>query len=439
MKPSRSVILFYAQLLVIFTLPFPLLASSYAIVILLLVFLYSLIKSASFRQQIWSSFLSNKIAQVLVVLFIVYAFSTIIHPIIDSDRTFRFSAIEKRLAFFALPFLFANIKAYDNDQILKFFYIYIIVIVSSTLVALSSGLYYTISSGSNYFYDSEKQVLFNNFMYHRLGSYVGMHAVYYAEYVLLAFIMWVSFSYYHFLNWSIKRRSLAILLAIYFLGVMFLLKSAAILIILLVIVALFTVYYLYKAKDVISIRMKLLIAVIGIFVVVTLADRAISKIGSKADFFTYDLSQPGGGEWNGINLRLAKWHVAKLAIKDNWVIGVGPGNTTSTLDTYYEKVGFTYALQLHYNTHNQFLQTFLALGMLGVLILFVLFSIAIWHSLNKKDSVMFLFIISFLLFSISESTLTVNKGIVFFSIFLCFFSYLPEKSSYYLNASKHNN
>jgi O-antigen ligase len=438
MKLTRSVILFYAQLLVITTLPFHLLASSYAIIILLLVFLYSLFKSASFRKEIWSSFLSNRVAQILVLLFVAYAFSTILHPIFDSDKTFRFSAIEKRLSFFIFPFLFANIKSYDNKQIQKFFYIYIIVIVSSTLIALSAGLYYTFSSGSIYFYDSENLVVFNNFMYHRLGSYIGIHAVYYAEYVLLAFIMWVSFSYYHFLNWSIKRRSLAILLGAYFVGVMFLLKSAAILIILLAIISLFTTYYLYKAKDRISIPMKLIIVVIGVFFVMILAERAITKIGSKADFFTYDLSQPGGGEWNGFNLRLAKWHVAKLAIKDNWLIGVGPGNTTPTLDTYYEKIGFTYALQLHYNPHNQFLQTFLALGIVGVLILIMVFLASIRHSLNKKDSVMFLFIMSFLLFSMSESTLAVNKGIVFFSIFLCFFSYLPKKSSDYLNASKYN-
>jgi len=439
MKLTRSIILFYAQLLVIVTLPFHFLASSYAIGILLLVFLYSLFKSSSFRKETWSSFLSNKIAQLLVLIFVAYVSSTILHQIIDSDKTFQLAAIEQRLSFFIFPFLFANIKAYNNKQIQKFFYVYIIIIVSSTLIALSAGLYYTISSGSIYFYDSGRQVVFNNFMYHRLGDYVGIHAVYYAEYVLLAFIMWVSFSYYHFLNWSIKLRSLAILLTIYFIGVLFLLKSAAILIILLVIVGLFTTYYLYKAKEIISIPMKLLIAVIAVFFVMILADRAISKIGAKADFFTYDLSQPGGGEWNGINLRLAKWHVAKLAIKDNWLIGVGPGKTISTLDTYYEKVGFTYALQLHFNPHNQFLHTFLTLGIIGIIILIVVFSVSIRHSLNKKDFVMFLFIISFLLFSISESTLAVNKGIVFFSIFLCFFSYLPKKSSYYLNASKYNN
>jgi O-antigen ligase len=438
MRPTRSAILFYAQVLVIVSLPFPLIVSSFAIVILSLVFLYSLFKSASFRKETWSSFSSNKLAQILVILFVVYALSTILHPIIDAGKTFRLSAIEKRLSFLFFPFLFANISKCDNKQIQILFNTYIIVIVSSTFIALLAGLFSTISSGSVYFYDNEKQVVFNNFMYHRLGSYVGMHAVYYAEYVLLAFIMWVSHSYAHFLNWSYKHRALAILLGLYLSGIMFLLQSAAILIILLVIIGLFTVYYLYKAKEMISMRMKLIVAAMGIAVVVILADRAVSKIGSKADFFTYDLSQPGGGEWNGVNLRLAKWDVAILAIKDHWLIGVGPGNTTPTMDTYYEKIGFNYALQLHYNPHNQFLQTFLALGMIGFLILVAVFSIAIWYSLRKKDSVMFLFLISFLLFSMSESTLAVNKGIVFFSVFLSFFSYLPNKSSSYLNDSKNN-
>lgn len=437
MRLTRSVILFYAQLLVIVTLPFDLLASSYAIVILLAVFLYSLFISASFRKEIWSSFLSNKVAKILVLLFAAYAFSIILHPIIDPDKAFRFSAIEKRLSFLFFPFLFANIKTYDKKQIQKFFNAYVATVVLSTLIALSFGLYYTISSGSIHFYDTGNQVFYNNFMYHRLGSYVGIHAVYYAEYVLLAFIIWVIISYYHFLNWSVKRRGLSILLIIYLIGIIFLLESAAILIILLIIVSVFSIYVLHKAKNIISRPMKVIAGTIGIIFIVISADRAITKIGSKADFFSYDFSQPGGGEWNGINLRLAKWHVAKLAIMDNWLVGVGPGNTTPTLNTYYEKVGFSYALQQHYNPHNQFLQTFLGLGIGGFTILIIVFIVSIKHSLVKKDAVMFLFISSFLLFSLSESTLAVNKGIVFFSIFLSFFSYLPYKSSDYFNASKY--
>lgn len=421
MKLDRQSIIFYSQLLVIVTLPFHFLASSYTIGILMLVFFYSVFKSNSFREEVWSSFSSHKIAQIFVLIFIVYVGSTLLHLFLDHDNTIQSASIEQRLSFLIFPFLFANIRSYKPKQIKSFFRVYIGSIVASTFIALSIGLYYTISTNSLYFYDSGKQVVFNNFMYHRLGSYVGMHAVYYAEYVLLAFIMWVNYSYYHFSKWNIKFRLLAILLGIYFVGVIFLLKSATILLVLLSIICFFTIYFLYKEKERIGRPKKIIIGIMGILLVIILGNQAISKIGSKADFFTYDISQPGGGEWNGINLRLAKWDVAKLAIKDNWLIGVGPGNTVSTLDTYYEKVGFTYALQLHYNPHNQFLHTFLTLGIIGVLLLTVLFLLSILTSAKKKDSVMFLFIISFLLFSLSESTLAVNKGIVFFSIFLCFF------------------
>ncbi|MEQ9660213.1 hypothetical protein, partial [Fulvivirga sp.] len=161
--------------------------------------------------EVWSSFRSNKVTQALVLLFVAYTLSTILHPLIDSAKTFRFSAIEKKLSFLIFPFLLANIRGYDKKQIQKIFCVYIVVIVSSTLIALSAGLYNTINSGSLHFYDSGNQVVYNNFMYHRLSSYVGVHAVYYAEYVLLAFIMWVSFCYNNFLNWSIKRRVLATL------------------------------------------------------------------------------------------------------------------------------------------------------------------------------------------------------------------------------------
>jgi len=422
--------LYYSQLLVVASLPFHFLISSYVIGLLLLLFIINIFKSSSFRKEIFASLKSNKIAHLLVLFFIAYVVSTLIHI---SDYSAEMPPLEKKLSFLVFPFLFANISTYKYQQIQTFLKVFIGSILLSTIIALSVGVYYTLSSGTLYYFDEGNGVVFNNFMYHRLGSYVGMHAVYFAEYVLVAFILWISYAFYHFKLWSLKHRLLSIGLGFYFIGVIFLLKSASILIILVVIISLFTIYHLFKAREKVSGKLKWVIFITGVVVVSLLTYRAVDKIGSKANFFTYDLSQPGGGEWNAINLRLAKWHVAKMTIKDHWFLGVGPGNTVSTLDKYYEKVGFDYALQLHYNPHNQFLHTFLTLGIFGVALLSLIFLLAIFKSLKKKDSVMFLFLISFLLFSMSESTLAVNKGIVFFAVFLSLLSYLPQKTSYYLN------
>lgn len=438
MSQNQHNLIFYGQLLVIASLPFHFLISSYALGLLLLAFLYSSFKNVSFRKEIWSSFKSNQISQLLVLGFIVYIVSLLIHYPSYTNSSIQFSAIEKKLSLLIFPFLFANIKSYNPKQIKFLFSAYVASVFGSTLLALTMGLYQTISSGSLYYYSIETEVVYNNFMYHRLGSFVGMHAVYFAEYVLLALIISVNYSFSRFTKWSLRSKFLSILLGIYFITIIFLLKSAAILLILLVIIMLCTVYYLHQAKDQISATGKILIAVVGIFLASAIGYRAINKIGSKSDFFSYDLSQPGGGEWNAINLRLAKWDVAKMAISEHWAIGVGPGNTISALDSYYKNAGFNYALQLHYNPHNQFLHTFLTIGIAGVSLLIITFVFVLVQGVKKKDSIMLLFIISFLLFSISESTLAVNKGIVFFTLFLSLFSTLPNKSSYYLHESSNS-
>jgi O-antigen ligase len=435
MKITWDKYLYYAQLLVIASLPYHFLISSYAIGLLLLIFLINILNSSTFRKEIKSSFQSNRIAQLLVLLFGVYFISTIIHFTAYDDYSIQSSYLEKNLSFLIFPFLFANIRLYSDKQIRSFFKVYIASILISTLIALIAGLYFTVTTGSIYYYDPDKQSIYNNFMYHRLGSYLGMHGVYYAEYVLLAFILWGSYVSIYFLKWDVKNKAIAIILGLYLIGILILLKSAVILITLLLVISASTVYYLHKAKDRVSIPMKTLIAIIAILLVSFLSYRTINKVGMKADYFTYDITQPGDGEWNSINLRLAKWDVAKMAIRDHWLWGVGPGNTTSTLDEIYKDIGFEYALQLHYNPHNQFLSTFLATGILGVCVITLIYLLSFASGIKKKDTVMVLFILSFFLFSVSESTLVVNKGIVFFSIFFSIFSYLPYKLSHYINES----
>ncbi len=425
--------LYYSLLLVVASLPFHFLVSSYAIIIALLLFIFEIFKFPEFRKKITASIKKNKIAGLLLAFFLYNALSFVIHIKDYENLSVGLTSLEQKLSFIIFPLLLSVIPTYEKKQIKNFFFAFIGSVALSTFIALCSAIVYTYLSNSFYYFDESTGVVFNNFMYHRLGSFVGMHAVYFAEYVLLAFIIYVSYSYNNFPLWSVKNKLTAILFGIYLISIILLLKSAAILLILLAIITLFTFYYLYKSKERINTKSKIGIAIIGIALISILGDTAISKIGSKADFFTYDLSQPGGGEWNGINLRLAKWHVANMAIADHWILGVGPGNTGSTLDKYYEKVSFNYALQLHYNPHNQILHTFLSAGILGIMLLILIFIMSFSQSIKKKDSVMFLFLISFFLFSMSESTLAVNKGIVFFTLLLSFFSYLPEKSSYYLH------
>jgi O-antigen ligase len=423
--------LFITQLGVIASLPFHFLFSSYAVILLVIAFLYN-IKEQSFRLQVWTQFKLNRISLLFLVLFMLYPLSFLLHLSDYQNTSSGLSEIEKKLSYLLFPILFASVAALDSKKIILIFKVFVGAVLISTVFAISMGLYSTLASGSLYYYDPNKQVVFNNFMYHRLGSYVGLHAVYLAEYVLFSLAITVHYGVQHFKKWTLKKRVLYFVLISYFLLIIFLLKSAAILIILLASILVFFIYYLAKYSSSVSLRAKVILPIIAIFLIATLGMRAYKKIGFKANYFTYDLAEPGGGNWNAINLRLAKWDATLIAIKNNWLLGVGPGNTEHIMDKTYKNIGFDYALQLHYNPHNQFLHTFLALGIFGISTLCMLIASLLVSSFRKKDVVFIIFLVSLALFSVSESTLAVNKGIVFFTLFGTIFSYLPKKLSDYV-------
>ena len=431
MKLNRK-LFFYSQLFIIASLPVHFLISSYAIIISIVLFLWCL-ADPEFRDEIWSNLKSNQTAVLFLTFFLIYPLSLLIHWNDYEDFSPGKTEIEKKLVYLIFPFIFANIVRYDSHRVKKLFGVFVFSVVASTFFALLIGLYFTLTTGSLYFFDETKGVVFNNFMYHRLGSYIGIHAVYLAEYSLFALTLVAYYLIKNFHSLPRKQKIKLGLIIIYLLLIIILLKSAAILIILLAITLVFTSNYLIKNHNTISVKLKGLISIFTLALVVALGLIAFNKIGSKASYFEYDLSEPGGGNWNSINLRLAKWNAATSAVADNWLIGVGPGNTETTMDNKYRELGFEYALQLHYNPHNQFLHTFLTVGIPGIVIFILLLISLFKESIIKKDILFFIFLISMGLFSISESVLAVNKGIVFFTSFATIFSYLPKRLGDYLN------
>ncbi len=96
-----------------------------------------------------------------------------------------------------------------------------------------------------------------------------------------------------------------------------------------------------------------------------LTDRAVSitRISEK---------QSDRESLTSAGLRLAFWANTTAMIKDNLLTGVGPGNFRIIYPLYSQRIVrdpvFNYNTQLH-RTHNDFLQAFAELGLIGILIL----------------------------------------------------------------------
>ncbi len=124
-----------------------------------------------------------------------------------------------------------------------------------------------------------------------------------------------------------------------------------------------------------------------------------------------------------IPARVLVWHESIKLIRDSPFLGYGTGDVHTTLQQLYEKDALKGVYEGHLNPHNQFLQTWLATGILGLFSLLYLFYYLYRFSYKAKDWVFSMFIILFLLNNMVESMLERQAGVIFFVFFSCLHIY----------------
>jgi O-antigen ligase len=126
-------------------------------------------------------------------------------------------------------------------------------------------------------------------------------------------------------------------------------------------------------------------------------------------------------------VRILIWQQAADIIKDNFLFGTGVGDANDELYKAYEKNGLTGALSYKLNAHNQYLQTFIGMGIIGLgLLLLILFS-GILDAVRNSNFFLFLFLLLIIMNFTVESMLQRSDGVLFFAFFYCFFNMTDEE------------
>jgi O-antigen ligase len=129
-----------------------------------------------------------------------------------------------------------------------------------------------------------------------------------------------------------------------------------------------------------------------------------------------------GRNFGGRAIRQAIWTCSMDVVKSNWLFGVGAGDVHQHLQKSYKDHNFEFAYKYNnYNAHNLFIETVIAVGMIGLLLVFMILGRLITLAIKQKNLVFFTFSISFTLLSLMESSFNVHRGIVFFALFACLF------------------
>ena len=126
-------------------------------------------------------------------------------------------------------------------------------------------------------------------------------------------------------------------------------------------------------------------------------------------------------------IRIAIWHSASAVISENWLIGTGTGDVKDALRNQYNNEKILIALKENLNAHNQFLQTFATLGIIGFLTLCSTLCIPLFQSWKMGN---YLFVSFFLILIANfcvESMLETQAGVVFYAFFNSLFLFSEKE------------
>jgi O-antigen ligase len=103
------------------------------------------------------------------------------------------------------------------------------------------------------------------------------------------------------------------------------------------------------------------------------------------------------------------------------MLGYGTGDVNDVLQSMYKGEKESEIREKKLNAHNQFLQTTLAVGLVGFMFLILPYLLLIKESLKKWDYIPLIFVFIILFNLLFESMYETQAGIVFIAFFLSLF------------------
>lgn len=247
------------------------------------------------------------------------------------------------------------------------------------------------------------------------------HPTYFVVYLLfgllISWIGWYKKWSYYKLAWIIPFTLIALLfhvLSLSLAGILFL-------VVFFFGVTIYLVYYKWGKK----------VALIGLIIVPILGYLFVTKVpqvegeyNNAKWYLDQYLKNPEGFIKNtkypmsGSEERLILWTVASNILASE-PLGVGTGNVDDVMIERLQEIGQDELAKKRLNPHNQFLQTGIELGWIGLFVLLSIIGYSVWLSLKYKSGLLLLVATSLGFNSLFESMLQRQSGIVFYTFWIC--------------------
>jgi len=381
-----------ALALVAITMPFGNNLNSYAIVF----FSFVAILRTSFKEK--ANYLShNKLSWILPVAYFVLIGLSYLW---DKSPQKSFKYLETGASLFVFPLVLGSMGQVRRESLKKI----LLVFVLTNMVAAFYCLWKA-------YLGYQETHYFPHFFYHYLSRHIDISAIYFSSYCVFSVAI---LYYYYFIE---KSNIVAQVLA--FIGIMVMtmftiLLSSKMFIFILYITGLgICMYSFFKIRHNRWRPLVIALLLLAMPILLLRLPYVYSRITET------QLKQYGGvqDDQNGFAVRRLLWEESWKLIKEHPFTGMGYYYAHDNLREQYREAGFDEGVKLNYNSHNQYLFTWLCYGIVGILLLLSFLLQFLLTAYRKKEFLGVYIMLMLMVSMLTDCMLEIQKGIVLLMLF----------------------
>jgi O-antigen ligase len=363
-----------------------------------------------FKKGSAAVFKKNKVLWGILIFFLLQLLSVFLSD--NKKEGFQMLGNLAPFLLFAVSFCFLDFSSTTWNRLLSFF---AVVTTLASVAGFGYGFYqYRLTQDNGYLYNDN------------ICFILGKQAVYFAFYVSAAILIFI-FQLIHQTTWHKSKGWIYLALAWLF-CIVFLLASRTAMFSLLLILCIYLGSSLLRQKKYMEISILVLGLLFGSVILIKLFPKTLNRFkGTTETEYQFDNQNMENhfnadfdkNKWNSSNTRAAIWTCAMEVWKQSPVFGTGFGDKTEDLKKKYEEKKFWFALTTNKNTHNQYLDILIGMGITGLiafLFCYLLFPFSIF--LKRKQAFPLMIFSLLALCLLTENMFSRYQGIVVLAFLL---------------------
>lgn len=428
-KPFYTYFTWFALVMAVVFLPFSIKLCHFALFLLI----FSWILQGQWKAK-WDSITGNAVILIYVIFFAVH----LIGLLYTEDTANGWFNIEKKISWIILPIILVSMPRLDRKYIDLLFLFFVAACFIGTVLCIFNAIIKTRNHAnidlltSSLFWslnpNASKTWFF--FSYTELASGIELHPTYFSMYLVFCLLLLYKLFHRDFFTRSKGFQALLAALAFYFSIFIICLASKITTLAFLFFISV-GAYRLFKKQ---SQLMKFTYSLcVACFLALLIYFNPVSRYRNYQEAIRVSYPAPKSEPYNlSTDIRASLWWLAMKSVSSiNLIWGAGTGDVEQVMKNAGTKYTISNILGTN-DPHSEFLYTLLSLGLIGLICLLGCFAWPGYLAYRQQDFFYIAFVGLFIFVSLTETTLELQKGIVFFSIFnsILIFQYADWSVSY---------